>query len=260
MPPTAFPPITSKGPATAATPAILMIVSCISGLSPFQASLSFSTPSLNPPSTSVISGPAESTRSAPMSFSSLSVVVILSIGSWASVNVVSTESPQSVTELDISSKDSLPSCTAAAIAGPAFAPKSSMAACAASVSVDAFSICVCRLASASDIDTPSLVAFCRAFLRPVITAELSTPLFSRLARNPTDVLMPNPISCSAVLFESRDCVNLSSGTPVSCPALFRMSSTSPALSVSTPNAAMAACTESIELDTSVPFRSANLMN
>ena len=74
IPLTAFPPITSSGPATAATPAIFRIVSCISGLSPFQASLSFSTPSVRPPTTSVINGPAASTRSAPRSFSSLRVV------------------------------------------------------------------------------------------------------------------------------------------------------------------------------------------
>ena len=183
-----------------------------------------------------------------------------SSGSCVSSKVVLTESPQSVTVFVSSSNDSLPSSTAAAIAGPALAPKSSIAACAASVSVDAFDICSCRSARASDIETPSFVAFCSAFLRPVMTAELSTPLFSRFARKPVAVLIPKPISCRAVEFVSNDCDSLSRGTPVSCPALLRMSRTSAALSVSTPNAAIAACTLSIELDTSVPFSSANLMN
>ena len=260
IPPITFPPITSKGPATAAIPATLMIVSCISGERPFQASLSAETPSASPPAMSTSIGPADSTRSAPTSFSSFSVVVNWSIGSCVSSNVVLTDPPKSSTELDSSSNDSLPSWTAAAIAGPAFAPKSSMAACAASVSLPAPDICSCRSASASVIDTPSLVAFWRAFLRPVMTVELSTPLFSRFARNPVAELMLKPISWSAVPFVSSDDASLSSGTPVSCPALLSMSKTSPASSASRPNAAIAACTVSMEFDTSVPFRSANFIN
>ena len=189
IPLTAFPPTLSSGPATTAIPAHLRITSCISGLRLPQPSLRAWTPEVRPPSTSVIRGPAASTRSAPRSFISFIVVVILSMGSRAPLKVVSTESPQSSTELEKSSKDSLPSWTAAAIAGPAFAPKSSMAACAASVSLPAPAIFSCRSASASPIDWPSFVAFCSAFLSPAITAELSTPLFSRFARKPIDVLM-----------------------------------------------------------------------
>ena len=93
-----------------------------------------------------------------------------------------------------------------------------------------------------------------------MTAELSTPLFSRLDRNPIDVLMPKPISCSAVLFVRSDCASLSIGTPVFCPALFNMSRTSAASSASSPKAAIAACTLSMDELTSVPFNSANLIN
>ena len=59
--------------------------------------------------------------------------------------------------------------------------------------------------------------------------------------------------------ESRDCASLSIGTLVSCPALLSMSRTSPASSASRPKAAIAACTLSIEFDTSVPLRSANFI-
>ena len=146
------------------------------------------------------------------------------------------------------------------MAGPAFAPNNSVAICAASVSVFAPAIFSCISAMASFNGLPSFVAFCRAFLRPVNMVPVSMPDFSKLARNPVAVLIPKPISCRAGPLLKSDCVSLSNGTPVSCAALFKMSSTSPALSVSTLNAAIAACTESMLEGTSVPFNSANFRN
>ena len=202
IPPTIFPPMANNGPATAAMPAILIMVSCISGDRPFQASAAFSAPSARLPMISTIIGPADSTRSDPRSFSSFRVVVKSSMGSLVSSNVVDTESPQSVTEFESSSKDRRPSRTAAAIAGPALFPKSSMAAWAASVSEPAPTIFFWISPRASPSGLPSLVAFCNAFFIPVMTAELSTPDFCRFARKPVAVLNPKPISCRAVPFES----------------------------------------------------------
>ena len=72
--------------------------------------------------------------------------------------------------------------------------------------------------------------------------------------------MEKPISSSAVLLVFSMSDSLSTDMPVSWPALLNRSRTSPASFVSTPHAAMADCTESIDEDTSVPFSCANCTN
>ena len=90
IPPMTLPPTTSRGPATAAIPATLMIVSCISGDRPFHASVSWWMASDAPLANSEIIGPAAVTMSAPRIFSSFSVVWKSSIGDSVPSNALLT--------------------------------------------------------------------------------------------------------------------------------------------------------------------------
>ena len=105
-----------------------------------------------------------------------------------------------------------------------------------------------------------MALFCMAFFRPASMVDVSIPFFSQFARRSTDWSNDRPMSSRAVLFCMSCWESVSTDTPLSCPALVSMSSMSPAFSVSTPHAAIMDCTLSIEVETSVSFSSANLMN
>ena len=104
------------------------------------------------------------------------------------------------------------------------------------------------------------MALTRAFFRPPITADESTPALLNPPRNPIDELMPKPISCRATPFVVSADASSSTDTPVFCDSFVRMSITSTASSASSPYIAIADCTLSIEEETSVSFNSANLIN
>ena len=107
---------------------------------------------------------------------------------------------------------------------------------------------------------PSLVAFARAFFKPDMTALLSRPLLFSFDRNPTEALIPNPISVSAAALVVRSDDSLSTDTPVFWDALVSISNTPPASSLFTLNAAIAACTLSMAPETSVSLICANCRN
>ena len=108
MPPITFPPITRRGPTTAAIPATFMIVSCISGDKLFHASDAADIPSDTDPRMSTNAGPADSTMSAPRIFSSFIVVVKSSIGLSVPSNASDTLPPASRAALPSSEKSSVP--------------------------------------------------------------------------------------------------------------------------------------------------------
>ena len=108
MPPMTLPPISSKGPATAAIPATFRIISCISGDRPFHASETPSTPLETLSSMSTSMGPADSTISAPSDLRSLIVVWNSSIGLIVPSNASETLPLVSVAAVARSSKLSVP--------------------------------------------------------------------------------------------------------------------------------------------------------
>ena len=166
----------------------------------------------------------------------------------------------SCSDVPSSSRDKVPVFAAWYMAGPALLPKRSMAACNFSVSDALLCIVVENSLNTSGRVFPSFAAATTAFLRPVMTWEVSTPDFSRLPRKYAESLALIPISLRDAAFVTMDEVSVSMLIPVACPTAFSVSRSAPASSAFTPKASMTFCVWSIEDDTSVWFSSANLTN
>ena len=102
----------------------------------------------------------------------------------------------------------------------------------------------------------SIAIFC-ALDKPVITVEASTPEVSSTPKNVAASLADIPSSLSAEPFDTRLFARVFISTPVFWPMLFNVSKNAPASLDSNPKLAIAFCTESTLLDTSVLFNSAN---
>ena len=102
----------------------------------------------------------------------------------------------------------------------------------------------------------SMANFC-ALDKPVITVEASTPEVSSVPRNVAASLADIPSSLSAEPFDTRLFARVFISTPVFWPMLFNVSRNAPASLDSSPKLAIAFCTESTLLETSVLFNSAN---
>ena len=148
---------------------------------------------------------------------------------------------------------------AAASCGPALFPKSSMAVFMASVLLPAFLRLSCISWRAWSMVFPSFVAFFRAVFMPVTTAEVSIPFLLKLAINPAAELRLKPISCNCTLLVVRDVARSSTLTPVFCPAFVNISMRSIASPAESPQAAVALCTLSIDVETSVSLIWANFI-
>ena len=99
-----------------------------------------------------------------------------------------------------------------------------------------------------------------AVFKPIMAAEVSRPDISTMPMKPAACCEFSPSSLSCTAFVCRAEASVSMSMPVACPVAFMASSRSPASEASCPKAFRTPETLSTEVETSVLFRSANLMN